>query len=650
MNSIFKTNQIFHGLLLICTMFVCYLIYLPGIQGDFLFDDFTNLSPLGIHGTINNIDKAMEFILSGFSGPTGRPVSLLTFLLNDNTWPSNNNSSFKLTNILFHLTNGLLIYWITLLLNKQVVNNKHITSQSMWIALLTSTVWVFHPYLVSTVLYIVQRMTILMTFFALISIIFYLKGRLIANSHNRLSILLILISYLVFIPLSIFSKENGALTPLFILLIEMFFFRQNKINNRTQSFILKTIIYGSSIGTLLILLYYLINVVFGHNAYSNRDFSISERLLTESRVLFIYIYNWLAPHIQTAGLYNDSIQISKNLFTPITTLFSLIGHSIIITMSIKKRHHYPVISFSILFFYLAHLMESTFIPLELFFEHRNYLATIFLFYPVAYYLVVKANSPLKQIITVLIFLILLTTLNLRVNIWKDTDNAKLIWAAQAPYSLRAQLDIARYFLFKGKLSKSLYYTEQAIKHNPDNPKPLIFNEIIYCINREVPVSYERIDEIKHAMSKSAFHISLYEYLNYLVKLKDTKKCSNINYTQLIDIIDTSLNTYPYLSKNIKSIFLELKGTALLYNKKPKQALDIFIHELNSVSNINNSMSNIAELANKGYYEEALILLSATEEKVSEISNQGKHHINYEKELIRLKATLLDEKKHVRNGN
>jgi tetratricopeptide (TPR) repeat protein len=42
-----------------------------------------------------------------------------------------------------------------------------------------------------------------------------------------------------------------------------------------------------------------------------------------------------------------------------------------------------LLSFAILFFFLNHLVESSIVPLELIFEHRNYLPSMFLFVPVA---------------------------------------------------------------------------------------------------------------------------------------------------------------------------------------------------------------------------------------------------------------------------
>ena len=101
--------------ILILTLTIGIITYWAGIKGDFLFDDYPNLEPLGTYGTIDSWDKAKNFINSGFAGPTGRPISLASFLINDNTWPSI-AYSFKYTNIMIHLLNGVLLCWAILLL------------------------------------------------------------------------------------------------------------------------------------------------------------------------------------------------------------------------------------------------------------------------------------------------------------------------------------------------------------------------------------------------------------------------------------------------------------------------------------------------------------------------------------------------------
>src|SRR5690606_1987080 len=159
-----------------------YALYSPGLSGGFLFDDFPNLKDMGVYGGVTNWESFYRFVFQGWSGPTGRPISLASFLLDDNAWPSH-APWFKKTNLLIHILCGLLLCWAALLLMRNLKSiNEH---QAQWIAVLACAFWLLHPYMVSTTLYVVQRMAQLATLFCLAGIVLYLSGRLQLASRPK---------------------------------------------------------------------------------------------------------------------------------------------------------------------------------------------------------------------------------------------------------------------------------------------------------------------------------------------------------------------------------------------------------------------------------------------------------------------------------
>lgn len=60
---------------LVSSWFLTVLIYQPGLSGPFLFDDFPNLEKIGALGPIESWELFKAYLSSGFSGPTGRPIS-----------------------------------------------------------------------------------------------------------------------------------------------------------------------------------------------------------------------------------------------------------------------------------------------------------------------------------------------------------------------------------------------------------------------------------------------------------------------------------------------------------------------------------------------------------------------------------------------
>ena len=195
---------VFFALLLLCSS-----IYWKGLKGGFIFDDFVNLQELGTYGTIDNFDKFRAFVTNGFSGPTGRPVSLASFLIDDYTWPTQ-APLFKYTNLMIHLLNATLLFWATLLLLK---NYQYEEKKATWIALVSFGLWLLHPYFVSTTLYVVQRMAQLTTLFSLVGIIGYLKARCYVTEKPIFSYFFMAFILGISTLLATFSKENGALLP-----------------------------------------------------------------------------------------------------------------------------------------------------------------------------------------------------------------------------------------------------------------------------------------------------------------------------------------------------------------------------------------------------------------------------------------------------
>lgn len=345
----------------------------PGLSGGFFFDDNPNIvrnDAIHIHELTASSLKAS--IAGPEAGPLGRPVSVLSFAVTHYFFGLD-SFMFKAVNLVIHAVNGLLVFWFMKLLLQNLRGSQLSSGVSAWLAFWVSAVWLVHPINVLPVMLSVQRMTLLSGMFMLLALIAHLKGMAgFQGSGARWGWLAA--GWLLFWPLSILSKEIGLLFPLYVLLIA--FFSDAGSSSRQE---VPGRVVGAAIAFLLVIglamLAYL-GPSWLERAYAMRTFTMMERLLTEARVLWFYTAQIIVPDYTAFGIYHDDIPISTSLVRPWTTLLAVIGWAVVLYGIVRLRRGFPVVSFAAAWFLVAHSLESTFLPLEITHEYRNYLPSL----------------------------------------------------------------------------------------------------------------------------------------------------------------------------------------------------------------------------------------------------------------------------------
>lgn len=349
-------------------------VYLPGLPGDFVFDDFANIvNNPAVRSPILSLDGLWQSVLAAPMGGLLRPISMLSFILNSE-WFGLSPATFKAVNIVVHLGCGILLWCVAreLLRAYASVNRRDIGNVTLqWLSLAATALWLVHPLNLTVVLYSVQRETSLAALFTALAILAYLAGRR-RQEHGKGRVLIWLISPLCTL-LGMLSKENAALTPLYLLVIEWTVLRFQSRDERGR----RELYWYFTVFLLLPMLAVAGLMVarpgFFLAGYAARDFTLYQRLLSESRIVLDYL-RWLAmPDLSQLGLFHDDILPSRGLLQPVSTIPSLAGVIALIAAAIWLRRRLPLLSFGILWFFAGQLMESTVLPLELVFEHRNYL-------------------------------------------------------------------------------------------------------------------------------------------------------------------------------------------------------------------------------------------------------------------------------------
>ncbi len=354
---------------MLAILLITIVVYLPGLHGPFLLDDIGNLEPITrwMAGDLG----WMSAVLDNRSGPTGRPISMLSFLLDVRRTGSLDPFTFKPTNLAIHLVCGLAACVLT----RQVLQAAQWPESALrWVPLAVMAIWLWMPVQLSTVLYIVQRMAQLSALWMLATLVIYLEARrrlAIRVSIGRLALLWLAVPMAAL--LAVFSKENGALALPLAAVAEYTLFSQTNRPRAVLPFFAATVLLPG----LLVLGYIAYNPHFLSGGYASRDFTLSERLLTEPRILWDYLQTAFLPTGERLGIYHDNVKVSTGLFTPWTTIVAIGAWLAVIASAIVFRRKAPVFTFGVFGFLVAHLMESGPVALELYFEHRNYLPSTF---------------------------------------------------------------------------------------------------------------------------------------------------------------------------------------------------------------------------------------------------------------------------------
>ena len=208
-------------LVLAISVMLAVFAYLPGLGGPLFLDDWPQLGGLIDESASDPALLFNNYLVSG-SGPLGRPVSMMTFIL-DATAHGPDTWWWKYQNLLIHLVSGLLVAWLAAMLAQAV--GKRAGSDPWLFGVVAGALWLLHPLQVSTVLYTVQRMTELSTLFVLAGLVCYVRGRHWLSVSSWRGWLLIALGFGLFYPLGVFSKENALLFPVYCALVELLVFR-----------------------------------------------------------------------------------------------------------------------------------------------------------------------------------------------------------------------------------------------------------------------------------------------------------------------------------------------------------------------------------------------------------------------------------------
>jgi len=482
---------------LAAALIITTIVYRPGLQGGFLFDDYPNIvDNKGVQPADTSLPSLVTAALSSPSSEIKRPLASLSFAANYLV-TGIDPYGMKLTNLVIHLLNGLLVFLLASVLLRSVPADQN--PHTGIVAALIASAWMLLPINLTGVLYVVQRMESLANLFVLLGLLGYVTGRcrmlgLTSIASSTISptrrgesegghfspgtrgILLCFISVTVPTAIGVLAKETAVMLPLYALLIEWALFRFRKPRKLPTS----SLEGGAEVGHRdlriigLFLLVLVMPMIFGlgwllpgilkPEAWATRDFTLGTRLLSEARIVVDYIDWTLLPTPSALSFYHDDFRISTGLLAPWTTLASIVVLAALIALTWWLRQRRPLAALGFALFLGCQLLTSTILPLELIYEHRNYFASFGLLLSIVPLLAVSRDRPFALPRHVLLAGLLLcwTALTaMTAYAWGNPLRLAEDLASRAPQSPRAQYELGRTYIIYSHYDPASPFTKLA---------------------------------------------------------------------------------------------------------------------------------------------------------------------------------------------
>lgn len=437
-----------------------FIIYLPSLNGDFVFDDHKIIK----NNPLVNVSKLSQIINILPTTDTSRRIGMMSFALNY-YWGGTNPFGYHLVNVIIHFLNGLVLFFLSYTILTLPLVAKEWRGNALTLSFFGSMLWLVHPIQTQAVSYIVQRVTSLATLFYLLSLYCYFKGR-IHSSYKRL---VLFVFSLFFGLLALGTKENTATLPFFVLLSEFLFFQQEsfKMDKRRLCYLF---LFG---GTVILLA----AIYLGSDFLSNMDLSYQkwgwtplQRLLTELRVVVIlYLGLLIYPHPPRLNVDHD-FALSYSLFSPFTTFLSLVVICSLLALALILIKKNRLVSFALLWFFGNLVIESSIIPLELVFEHRLYLPSMTFFIMVIGLCFSLAKEKREKWVTLLVIpciLLLSYWTYERNSVWQGSLSLWGDAAKKSPNKPRPHIGLGNAYVDKGMLDEAIIEYEKALVIRPD---------------------------------------------------------------------------------------------------------------------------------------------------------------------------------------
>ena len=595
-------------------LLVCITVYWPAMHGPFLFDDFPNLAALTSIDHVSSWRDLGIYLSQPRSFP-GRPLAMLSFLLQKASWPDH-PFPFRLVNVGIHLFNGVLVFALVRRVARTWLANQvppNTLDRCAWLAAsVAAAAWLLNPIQLSGVVLVVQRMTLLMATFLLLGLLAYLHGLLETSLPTRRRGVWMALGLGACTVLAFLSKENGILLPVYVLALDATLLRADVQRLPPALRWWRRLLIWPVVLFLIGYLLYTLSVEWGHRGV--RDFSVGQRLLTEPRILFDYLGKIFLPRFGHYGLYHDGYTVSRNLVSPWDTLPALLALLGALVATLAGLRRWPLLALAVLWYTGGQLLESSTVMLELYFEHRNYTPLIGIAMALGLGLARLLQGRNQRMLLALTGLWLLacgvTTL-LSAQVYASADSLALTWANDQPNSARAQTYLAERLYKHGQTGPALQVIDKTLLRHPRDASLAENRAYLQCMHGKLTEA--DMGQLDALLRTALFDHGGMEGMETLRELAANGRCPSLNPQSWLRLADTLLANPAYGDNCIAAGFLHYQKH---YWAVAQGNLDMAIRELDATyqddPDANIPRLKAKYLASAGLYDQAITALHDTD--------------------------------------
>ena len=263
--------------------------------------------------------------------------------------------------------------------------------------------------------------------------------------------------------------------------------------------------------------------------------------MPESVAVWCYIRQILVPDLGAMTLFHDAFPVRDTL--SLSVALSLCAHAMAVGAALMLARRLPLIALAILGFYVSHLLESTFFPLDLVFEHRNYFGTWFLLIGVVFFLVpstqwrtVLGISRLGALAAMMLVFAFMT--HGRAMTWGHEELINEAALSVYPNSSRVYTNLANLSFERGELNIARTYLREAVKYSPGEPGPVVHLLATYCKERVVP--RDLISNAKELLAQGMMTAYSQNSVYRLSRMFLNDECPAIKVGQMVEILNSTL--------------------------------------------------------------------------------------------------------------